>query len=70
VLYRLLRYLQYDVQYVRNFTDIDDKIIKRAAESGEDPLQLSARFIEEFNKDMLDLGCLTPTVSAGRNQLL
>eukprot|EP00775_Hariotina_reticulata_P013671 gene13671-13793_t len=62
VLYRLLRHLQYDVQYVRNFTDIDDKIINRAAEAGEDPLQLSARFIEEFHKDMLELGCLTPTV--------
>jgi hypothetical protein len=50
VLYRLLRYLRYSVQYVRNFTDIDDKIIKRANEAGEDPLALSARFIEEFHK--------------------
>ena len=43
VLYRLLRHLGYEVQYVRNFTDIDDKIIARAAEIGEDPLQLSQR---------------------------
>ena len=43
VLFRLLRHLGYDVQYVRNFTDIDDKIIARAAEMGEDPLQLSHR---------------------------
>jgi hypothetical protein len=50
VLYRLLCYLRYEVQYVRNFTDIDDKIIKRANEAGEDPLALSARFIEEFHK--------------------
>lgn len=63
MLYRLLRHLKYDVQYVRNFTDVDDKIIKRAAESGEDPLALSARFITEFHKDMTDLGCLPPTVS-------
>lgn len=64
VLYRLLNQLSYDVQYVRNFTDIDDKIIKRAAEAGEDPLALSARFITEFDKDMAALCCLPPTVSA------
>lgn len=43
VLFRLLQHLGYQVQYVRNFTDIDDKIIARAAEVGEDPLQLSQR---------------------------
>jgi hypothetical protein len=63
VLYRLLRQLQYDVQYVRNFTDVDDKIIKRAAESGEEPLALAGRFITEFHADMAALGCLPPTVS-------
>jgi cysteinyl-tRNA synthetase len=63
VLYRLLRQLQYDVQYVRNFTDVDDKIIKRAAESGEEPLALAGRFITEFHEDMAALGCLPPTVS-------
>ncbi|CAL5222511.1 g4885 [Coccomyxa viridis] len=62
VLYRLLRHLGYEVQYVRNFTDIDDKIIARAAEIGEDPLQLSQRFITEFHRDMLTLNCLTPTI--------
>jgi cysteinyl-tRNA synthetase len=62
VLYRLLRHLQYDVQYVRNFTDVDDKIIARAAVTGEDPLVLSARFITEFHTDMQQLGCLEPTV--------
>ncbi len=50
ILYRFLRHLRYDVQYVRNFTDIDDKIIARANERGEDPLALSSRFIEEFHK--------------------
>lgn len=62
VLYRLLRQLQYEVQYVRNFTDVDDKIIRRAAESGEDPLALAGRFIAEFHTDMAALGCLSPTV--------
>lgn len=65
VLYRLLSALGYDVQYVRNFTDIDDKIIARAAQSGEDPLALSARFIVEFHTDMQLLGCLPPSVSDG-----
>jgi hypothetical protein len=63
VLYRLLRVLGYDVQYVRNFTDIDDKIIARAAQSGEGPLALSARFIAEYHTDMKLLGCLPPSVS-------
>lgn len=62
VLYRVLRSLGYEVKYVRNFTDIDDKIIARAAENGEDPLALSARFIEEYHKDMATLGCLPPAV--------
>jgi cysteinyl-tRNA synthetase len=68
VLYRLLRHLQYDVQYVRNFTDVDDKIIARAVQSGEDPLALSARFISEFHADMAALGCLPPTVRAGERR--
>lgn len=67
MLYRLLRQLQYDVQYVRNFTDVDDKIIKRAAESGEEPLALAGRFITEFHTDMAALGCLPPTVSSRRH---
>lgn len=41
------------VTYVRNFTDVDDKIIARAAQSGEDPLALARRFITEFHADMV-----------------
>ena len=62
VLYRFLRSLGYDVTYVRNFTDIDDKIIARASSSDEDPLALSRRFTTEFHKDMDALGCLRPTL--------
>lgn len=62
VLYRLLTSLGYDVQYVRNFTDIDDKIIARAAKTNQDPLELSAHFIEEFVKDMALLECKPPTL--------
>uniref|UniRef100_A0A0D9XKC7 tRNA synthetases class I catalytic domain-containing protein n=1 Tax=Leersia perrieri TaxID=77586 RepID=A0A0D9XKC7_9ORYZ len=61
VLYRYLQYLGYEVNYVRNFTDIDDKIIKRANEAGEDASILSSRFIDEFLRDMSDLQCLSPT---------
>ena len=43
VLYRYLTARGYDVQYVRNFTDVDDKIIKRAVESCEEPSALSDR---------------------------
>ncbi|KAJ8548287.1 hypothetical protein K7X08_030756 [Anisodus acutangulus] len=61
ILYRYLKYLGYDVVYVRNFTDVDDKIIKRANELGEDPRALSGRYCQEFLKDMDDLQCLQPT---------
>ncbi|KAM3328436.1 cysteine-tRNA ligase 2, cytoplasmic [Capsicum galapagoense] len=61
LLYRYLKYLGYEVVYVRNFTDVDDKIIRRANECGEDPTALSGRYCEEFLKDMDDLQCLRPT---------
>jgi cysteinyl-tRNA synthetase len=62
VVYRYLKQRGYDVTYVRNFTDVDDKIIKRAGETGEDPLALASRFSEEFHADMGALGCLGPDV--------
>ncbi|CAA2967762.1 cysteine--tRNA ligase 2, cytoplasmic [Olea europaea subsp. europaea] len=61
VLYRYLKYIGYKVVYVRNFTDVDGKIIRRANELGEDPKALSARFCEEFLADMADIQCLVPT---------
>ncbi|KAH9329834.1 hypothetical protein KI387_001942, partial [Taxus chinensis] len=62
ILYRYLRHLGYEVKYVRNFTDIDDKIIARANETGEIPLSLSDRFCKEFSVDMEKLYCLPPSV--------
>nr|XP_011459163.1 PREDICTED: cysteine--tRNA ligase, mitochondrial isoform X2 [Fragaria vesca subsp. vesca] len=59
---RYLRHLGYEVTYVRNFTDVDDKIIARANELGEDPISLSRRYCEEFNRDMESLHCLPPSV--------
>ncbi|PON78650.1 Cysteine-tRNA ligase [Parasponia andersonii] len=61
VLYRYLQHLGYEVTYVRNFTDVDDKIIRRANEIGEDPLSLSNRFCQEYLLDMDALQCLIPT---------
>ncbi|XP_056174874.1 cysteine--tRNA ligase, chloroplastic/mitochondrial isoform X2 [Syzygium oleosum] len=62
VLYRYLKNLEYEVCYVRNFTDVDDKIIARANELGEDPISLSKRYCEEFRVDMMHLHCLPPSV--------
>ncbi|XP_042412679.1 cysteine--tRNA ligase, chloroplastic/mitochondrial-like isoform X1 [Zingiber officinale] len=62
VLYRYLKHLNYDVCYVRNFTDVDDKIIARANELGEDPLRLSSRYCDEFHIDMAYLQCLPPSI--------
>ena len=56
VVARYLREQGYDVTYVRNITDIDDKIIRRANENGEDFHALTARFIEVMNEDADALG--------------
>ena len=50
----------YRVRYVRNITDIDDKIINRANENGESVEQLTARFIEAMNEDAMALGVARP----------
>lgn len=49
---RYLEYRGYDVNYVSNFTDVDDKIIKAAADEGVDCAVISERYIEECKKDM------------------
>jgi cysteinyl-tRNA synthetase len=63
VLFRLLRhvYSQEHVTYVRNFTDVDDKINARAAESGRDISQITEETISWFLSDMGALGALEPT---------
>lgn len=52
---RYLEYKGYDVNYVSNFTDVDDKIIKAANEEGVDPAVISERYIAECKKDMSDM---------------
>jgi cysteinyl-tRNA synthetase len=61
VIYRWLKASGYAVQYVRNITDIDDKIIKRAVENGETIGQLTGRFIKYMDEDCAALGILEPT---------
>ena len=68
VLYRQLMRAGYDVTYCRNFTDVDDKIIKRANENGEDCDALVDRFIDAFHEDMNALGCLPPTMEPRATQ--
>ena len=57
---RFLRSQGWNVKYVRNITDIDDKIIKRANENDESITALTDRFIQAMNEDAENLGCLHP----------
>ncbi len=59
---RYLEYKGYKVRHVMNYTDVDDKIIRRANELGEDPIALAERYIREFDQHLDDLGVLRPTV--------
>ncbi len=61
VIYRYLQYRGFDVVCVRNFTDVDDKIIRRAREEGTDSQTIAERYIEAFYKDMDQLGVARPT---------
>jgi cysteinyl-tRNA synthetase len=64
VLYRLLRHLygKDHVKYVRNITDVDDKINARAAERGISIRQLTEQTYDDFRQDVAALGCLVPDV--------
>ncbi|MBL9002716.1 MAG: cysteine--tRNA ligase [Myxococcales bacterium] len=62
VVARHLRARGYRVTLVCNVTDVDDKIIHRAQELGEDPSAFAARFTDEYHRDRRALGCLPPDV--------
>jgi len=62
VIVRYLRQTGYDVIYVRNITDVDDKIIQRARENNEDIHALTTRFIDVMNEDAAALGVLPPDI--------
>ncbi|WP_439328242.1 cysteine--tRNA ligase [Lonepinella sp. BR2357] len=68
VIVRYLRYLGYDVRYVRNITDVDDKIIKRALENNETCDELVARMIKEMHQDFDALNILRPDIEPRATQ--
>ncbi len=63
ILRRYLEYRGYEVRHVMNFTDVDDKIIARANQSGEDPFQLAERYIQQYERNLADLNVLPATVN-------
>ena len=65
---RYFRYLGYELTYVRNVTDIDDKIIQRANENGEDFGKLTERFIEAMHEDERALSVLPPDIEPRATQ--
>ncbi|UCC66917.1 MAG: cysteine--tRNA ligase [Deltaproteobacteria bacterium] len=62
IIYRYLKYKGYEVTYVRNFTDVDDKIINRAQQEGTSTEEIATRYIREFYTDMGALGLEQPTI--------
>ena len=65
---RYFRYLNYELTYVRNITDIDDKIIKRAIENGEEYGRLTERFIDAMHEDERALSVLPPDIEPRATQ--
>ncbi len=59
---RYLEYKGYQVIHVMNFTDVDDKIIKRSQETGDDPFAISQRYVDEFHRHIEELRILPATV--------
>ena len=67
---RYLRYLGYDVKYVRNYTDVDDKIIANAAKTGENPVAFAEKYMAQTDKEMDALGNMRPSVMARATQCI
>ena len=59
---RYLEYKGYEVRHVMNYTDVDDKIIRRARERGEEPLALAEHYMREFDRHLEELSVLQPEV--------
>jgi len=59
---RSLKFLGYDVKYVRNITDVEDKIIAAANKAGEDPMALAARYAADYNRDMARFNVMPPDI--------
>ncbi len=70
VVVRYLRHRGYRVSYVRNYTDVDDKIINAAREAGEDSAALADRYVRAFEEDAAALGLLPPDVAPRVTQVI
>ena len=70
VIYRYLQYRGFAVVCVRNFTDVDDKIIKRAQEEGTNSHAIAERYIEAFYADMDQLGVARPSYEPRATQFI
>ena len=62
IIRRYLEYRGYKVKHVMNYTDVDDKIIRRANELGVEPIRLAEQYIDEFGKHLDDLNILPATI--------
>ena len=62
VIRRYLEYRGYQVRHVMNYTDVDDKIIARSKELGQDPIQLAQHYVEQYDRHLQELNLLPPDV--------
>ena len=62
VIRRYLEYRGFEVQHVMNYTDVDDKVIRRARILGFEPLELAEKYIDEYDQHLKELNILEPTV--------
>lgn len=70
VITRYLSYLGYNVKYVRNYTDVDDKIIANANKIGENPIDFAMRYMAKTDAEMDALGNNRPTIMARATQCI
>jgi len=70
IIRRYLEYKGYEVKHVMNFTDVDDKIINRANQLGEDPFHLAQRYIDDYRQNLTDLNILPATVNPRATQTM
>ena len=70
IIRRYLEYRGYTVRHVMNFTDVDDKIINRANQLGQDPFKLAQRYIDDYARNLADLNVLPATSNPRATQTM
>jgi len=68
IIRRYFAYRSYQVKFVMNYTDVDDKIIRRANEQGADPFKLAEGYIQQYAQNMIDLNVLPASVNPRATQ--